>query len=211
MSHKRYAALLVVCLITLVFGAHTALASNRCDIAYINNLDEPILVIKTLYDTPYDEPRPSSSTVNLPPGNEYRLGIQGVTLPTRIILYLPLASYEFTDLSGLAPENAMRLEVSCENGVPILKRVDNDSQQSISGIAHKYLTPENRPFAVDRDDLTDSLTLDDIRALVVDAVRDARAEEEGEPNLENILFTETFESRTTLYFPVFWTSDYAGS
>lgn len=208
MHKKHLIALTAACLMVLVFGALTARASERCDIAYVNSLDQPIVAVKTLYDTPYGEPRPSSSEVILPPGGEYRLGIQGVTLPTRIILYLPLSAYEFTDLSGLAPEAAMRLEVAYEDGVPLLKRTDGGGQ-SVHGLEHKYLSPENRACAVDRDRLSDAVTLEDINTLVADTVKDVRGEE-GETNLDNILFIESFDTRTTLSFPIFWTEAHAG-
>lgn len=205
MFSKKNTALAAACLILLAFGAQAASASNRCDTTLINSLGEPIVSVKILYDTPYGEQRPTSSQVVLPPGNEYRLGIQGVTLPTRIILFLPLAAYEFNDLSGLEPESAMRLEVAYEDGVPLLKR--EGGEKSVSGSAHKYLTPENRPYAVDRDFLSDATTMDEVRELVAETAAGA---EPAKMELDGILFTETFGERTTLYFPLFWTSDYAG-
>ncbi|MDR1658944.1 MAG: hypothetical protein LBR94_01210 [Desulfovibrio sp.] len=206
MRRNKYALLAAACLITLVCGAHAARASGRCDITFVNGLGEPITAVKILYDTPYGKIRPTSSSIVLPPNGEYRLGVQGVTLPTRIILLLPLSSYEFTDLSGLAPEPAMRLEVAYEDGVPRLKRED-DAAKSAAGSERKYLTPENRPYAVDRDFLSDAATMEEVRTLVAETAADA---EPAATNLDAILFTETFGERTTLYFPVFWTSDYAG-
>jgi hypothetical protein len=206
MCRKQYTILSLVCLLTLALGAHTALASNRCDITFVNALNEPITAVKILYDTPYGEPRASSSAIVLAPENEYRLGIQGVTLPTRIILYLPLSSYDFTDLSGLAPDAAMRLEVTDENGIPRLKRED-DAAKSVSGSEYRYLTPENRPYAVDRDFLTDCKTMEEVRTLVAETAADA---EPPQAKLDAILFTETFHDRTALHFPVFWTEDYFG-
>ena len=206
MHKTKYTVLPLACLLTFAFAAHAALASSRSDITLINGLNEPITAVKILYDTPYGEPRPSSSNIVLPPEGEYRLGIQGVTLPTRIILYLPLSSYEFTDLSGLAPESAMRLEVAYKNGVPRLRR-EGDAAKSVSGSERKYLTPENRPYAVDRDFLSDATTMEEVRNLVAGTAAEA---EPATTNLDAILFTETFDNRTTLYFPVFWTSDYAG-
>lgn len=206
MHSKKYSALALVCLITFLFGAHAALASNRNDITFINALSEPITAVKILYDTPYDEPRLSSSDIILPPEREYRLGIQGVTLPTRIIVYLPLASYEFADLSGLEPDAAMRLEVVYEDGVPRLQRED-DAEKSVVGVECAFLTPENKPYAVDRDFLTDARTLDDVVDLIVKTLSEAESEE---PDLETILFGESIDERETIYFPVFWTSEYFG-
>lgn len=210
MYKRKYASLAAACLITLVFGAYAAAAaSNSCNTFFTNTLDEPITSIKILYDTPYGEMRPSSSEVVLPPGGQFRLGIQGVTLPTRIIVFLPLASYEFADLSGLAPEAVMRLEVAYKDGVPRLQRED-DAQKSASGVEHKYLTPKNRPYAVDRDFLTDCKSMGQALELIAEKAREVR-EEKGEENagLEGILFTESFDGRTTQYFPVFW-MDHAG-
>ncbi|MDL2268099.1 hypothetical protein LJC46_08995 [Desulfovibrio sp. OttesenSCG-928-G15] len=206
MHGKQYAVLIAACLITLVFGAHAALASSRCDTTLINDLGEPISAVKILYDTPYGEPRSSLSDIVLPPGREYRLGIQGVTLPTQIILSLPLSSFAFTDLSGLAPEPTMRLKVAYVDGVPRLERED-DPKKSVGGSEQKYLTPENRPYAVDRDNLTDCKTMEEVRTLVAETAAGA---EPAETNLDAILFTESFDGRPTLYFPVFWTEDYAG-
>lgn len=209
MHKRKYAVLAAACLITLVFGAHMARADNRCDIALINTLGEPITAVKIMYDTPYDEQRPSSSEIILPPEGEYRLGIQGVTLPTRIILFLPLSSYEFTDLSGLVPEPSMRLEVAYEDGVPRLKR-EGDAEKSVSGSEHKYLTPENSPYAVDRDRLTDAVTITNVQDLVAETATDV---DPTKTNLDSILFTEHFDEHTTLYFPVSWMdhNGYAGA
>ncbi|MDR1509015.1 MAG: hypothetical protein LBS53_05210 [Synergistaceae bacterium] len=206
MLRKKYALLAAACLMTLICGVHAARASDRCDITFVNGLDEPITTVKILYDTPYDEIRPTSSSVVLPPSGEYRLGVQGVTLPTRIILLLPLSSYEFTDLSGLAPEPEMRLEATYEDGVPRLKRED-DPAKSAAGSEHKFLTAENLPYAVDRDFLTDASTMEEVRTLVAETAADA---EPPAADLDAILFSETFGERTTLYFPVFWTWDYTG-
>lgn len=200
------AALIVACLITLVCGAREAPASRRCDITLLNRLDEPVVVVKILYDTPDGDPRVSSSEVSLLPGGEFRSGVQGVTLPKRIIVYLPLASYDFPDLSGLAPESAMRLEIAYEDGIPRLKR-EGDAAKSAGGSESKFLTPQNRLYAVDRDFLTDAATMEAVRDLVAETVTD---EEPPAANLADVLFTETFNGRTTLYFPVFWTSDHYG-
>jgi len=206
MHKTKYTVLPLACLLTFAFAAHAALASSRSDITLINGLNEPITAVKILYDTPYGDQRPSSSEILLPPGGEYRLGIQGVTLPTRIILFLPLSSYEFTDLSGLAPESSMRLEAAYEDGVPCLKW-EGDAGKSAVASEHKYLTPENRPYAVNRDFLTDCKTMEEVRNLVAETATDA---EQSKTDLGDILFAETFDGRTTLSFPVFWTSDYAG-
>ena len=60
---------------------------------------------------------------------------------------------------------------------------------------------------MDRDFLTDCKTMEEVRNLVAETAADA---EPSKTDLGDILFTKTFDGRTTLSFPVFWTSDYAG-
>lgn len=176
MHSKQYAATALICLMALAFGAYDAPASSRCDIRLVNALGEPIHTVTIRYDTPYGEPRTNVSDVSLPPDGEYRLGIQGVTLPTRITLVLPLTAYVFTDLAGLHPEASMTLSVSNVNGVPLLRRVGGGQAGEVRGLQRNYLTPRNRPNAVDRDFLSDATTLDEIRELVSETVEDAHGE-----------------------------------
>ncbi|MDL2307762.1 hypothetical protein LJC48_07055 [Desulfovibrio sp. OttesenSCG-928-C06] len=208
MCKKIYAALVAAFLITLVFGAHTALAAERSDITLSNNLDEPIINVKILYDTPYDETRPSKSEVVILPERSYRLGIQGVTYPTQIILYLPTTSYEFPDLSAIGPEKTMHLEVAYENGVPYLVMAD-EPEKKARGIERKLFFPDSGDYAVDRDFLTDCKTIFDVRDLLNETAQEAGGDD-GMEIQGRMQAMEAFDGVQTLYFPVAWTSDYAG-
>jgi hypothetical protein len=105
--------------------------------------------------------------------------VQGVILPERILIDTATATYDFDDLSGLNPDREMRLEVLREDGLPRLRRLDSEDAEVV-GMAIEYLTPENRPNAVDRGFLTRARSLEDIQALVKTAMKDATRDEFGE-------------------------------
>ena len=175
MPSKMYAVILI-CLAALVSGAGNAPAAGST-LMFTNSLDKPILAIRVMYETPSEGPRPVASDVSLPPGGEYRLGVQGATLPQRIILDLPLESYDFDELSGLALEETMQLEVTHEEGAPRLKRIGGDA--AVRGIERRYFTAENRASAVDWEELIACATMDEVRALVT-AKAAAVSKEQGE-------------------------------
>ena len=155
------------------------LAGERADLLFTNGLNQEILLCRVKYSTPYDEPRYMSSGILLPPGQEWRVGVQGVILPERILIDTATATYYFDDLSGLNPDRTMRLEVLHEDGQPRLRRLDSEDTEVV-GMAIEYLTPENRPNAVDLGFLTSARNLEEVRALVKAAVKDAARNELGE-------------------------------
>lgn len=147
-------------------GALSA-SDSRVDLVYTNGLDEEIVEIRVLYSTPYDEPRLSRSRVNIPAGGQYRIGVQGTTLPETISIELAEKRYDFMDLSGLEPANYMMLEVVHRDGAPRLVRRDVDGE--VGGVEQEYLTAANRSNAVDKDHVVRAL--EDGFAAVLDAVR----------------------------------------
>jgi len=169
---------IVVVMLILVASVGAA-AGERADIMITNGLDREIVSLRVKYSTPYDEPRVMSSAIMLPPGQEWRVGVQGVILPERILIDTATATYDFSDLSGLNPDEEMRLEALFENGQPRLRRLDSGDAE-IGGMAVEYLTPENQPNAVGRDFLTSAGSLEDVRVLVEVTVKDASRDEFGE-------------------------------
>ncbi|MDR1533876.1 MAG: mannan-binding lectin [Planctomycetota bacterium] len=139
----------------------------------VNGLDREIISFRVKYSTPYDEPRHTSSHLFLPPGQDYRVGVQGVILPERILIDLADKTYDFADLSGLNPDKEMRIEVAYEDGRPRLRRLDAGDAE-ILGAEVDYLTAANRPNAVDRDFLTSAGSWEEIRELVVETANEAR-------------------------------------
>jgi hypothetical protein len=173
---RRFFALIFALVFTLGVGV---LAGERADLLFTNGLNQEILLCRVKYSTPHDEPRYMSSSILLPPGQEWRVGVQGVILPERILLDTAAATYDFDDLSGLNPDREMRLEVLREDGLPRLRRLDSEDAEVV-GTEIEYLTPENRLTAVDRGFLTSARNLEDVRALVEVAVKDATRDEFGE-------------------------------
>ncbi len=168
--------LLLVPALLLVLGAGLAAAGERADLMFTNSLDQEIVSVRVKYSTPYGEPRHSSSHIFLPPERDYRIGVQGVILPERILIDLATKTFDFADLSGLDPTNDMRLEVAHVDGRPVLRRQDGDTRE-IQGAEHDYLTSANRPNAVDRDYLTSAKTWDEVRELVEETAAGARNEQ----------------------------------
>ncbi len=155
-------------LILILLAAHClapARSGDMCNLIVVNSLSEEIVTFRVRYSTPYGTPRHTSSTIFLPPGGDYRLGVQGTTLPERIILDLATKSYDFPDLSGVEAADFMHLEAVHQDGVPILRRLDQEDLQA-KGVEHDYLTSANRPNAVDRDFLTGLKTWDKVVELV---------------------------------------------
>lgn len=163
MPHKMPWYLLLVLLVTAPFAP--ARSEDFSRLIFTNSLGEEIVSVRVEYATPYGKPRYTSSTIFLPPGGDYHIGVQGTTLPERIILDLATKSYDFPDLSGLKPETFMHLEVNHTDGVPVLARVDAEDLR-IKGQEQDYLTCYNRPNAVDRNLLTSLKTWGEIERLV---------------------------------------------
>lgn len=173
MREWRLGVLFLVTFLVMAGGAAGVRAGERCDLIFVNSLNEEIVSLRVQYSTPYGEPRNSSSHVFLRPGGMYRIGVQGVILPERILVDLATKTYDFADLSGLNPDEDMRLEVVHEDGGPVLKRADAEGSAA-KGVERDYLTGENRVNAVDRDLLTDAKTFDEVRALVVEKAQEER-------------------------------------
>ncbi|MDR1518801.1 MAG: mannan-binding lectin [Planctomycetota bacterium] len=167
-------------LVVSVFAASAwgAAAGERCDLVFLNSLDEEIVSIHVKYSTPHEETRDNSSRVCLPPGQDWRVGVQGAILPEQIILELATKTYDFSDLSDLNPDSDMRLEAAYEDDQPILRRLDPEGRRDImaAGLEYDFLTAANRPNAVDRDFLTDAKSWEEVVELVEDAAKEAREE-----------------------------------
>lgn len=172
MQARKLGVPILALLLAAAIGPAAAMAGERCDLMFVNALDEEIGAIRVRYATPYDQPRHSSSQVFLGPGGEFRLGVQGTTLPERIIFDLATKTFYFNDLSGLNPDQDMRLEVTHQDGRPLLKRIDADG--SATGEERDHLTAANLPNSVDRDFLTNAKTMAEVRELVEDATEEAR-------------------------------------
>lgn len=155
----RIACLVIVCMV--LYASH---AGEHCDVLYVNQTEEEVLAIRCRYATPYDEPRHDKSGKNLPPGGEFRLGIQGVTLPELILIDFATKSFVFEDLSGLNPESDMRLEIAHEDGRPLLRRLG--AEGGAVGEEREYLSAANRPNAVDKDSLANVADIDELVALL---------------------------------------------
>lgn len=178
---------LVLAISALVLAAGAAAAVDRCDLIFDNALDEEIVAIRVTYSTPQGEPRISSSRIVLPPGHDYRIGVQGTILPLRIVVVLANNTYDFADLSRLRPQNRMQLEIIHLDGSPTLRRLDprGNVMARTTGTEYDFLTNQNRSNAVDRDLLTDAATWDEVLELVADTVEEVR-EEQGEPRTFDI-------------------------
>ena len=172
MAIVKYRPCLVCFIILLGALCGISAAGERCDIFYENRLEEEIVHIRVKFSTPYDEPRYSSSQVNLPPGGKYRIGIQGTTLPEIIIIDLALKSLVFDDLSGIHPTNDMCLAVVHEDGAPRLRRLDTEGKAE--GGENEYLTAPNRPNAVDKDSVLAVKTLDELGTLIEEQIEESR-------------------------------------
>jgi hypothetical protein len=171
---KKY---LIPHLLLLAVCAMPAVAGERTDLVFTNRLNEEIVDIRVQYATPDGEPRHHSSHVNLPAGEGgWRLGVQGTTLPERIIFDLATKSYDFDDLSELDPASEMSLTVEHRDGSPILWRTDGDEDERgpVQGEERDYLTTANRTNAVDRNDLTSLTRGEEVGELVVKTLSDAR-------------------------------------
>lgn len=161
----------IMSLALVVIGIMPAGAGERVDLMFTNSLDQEIVSIRVKYATPYDEPRRHSFHVFLPPdGGEYRVGVQGATLPERIFIDLATKTFDFADLSGIDPTNDMHIEVAHEDGRPILRRRDSDGNAVVQGEERDFLTDANRPNAIDRDFLTRLKTWDGVRGYVAETV-----------------------------------------
>jgi hypothetical protein len=150
-----------------------AAAGERADIMIVNGLDQEIVSFRVKYSTPYAEPRHSSSHIFLPPGQDYRVGVQGVILPERILIDLAEKTYDFADLSGLKPDKEMRIEAVHEDGLPRLRRLDAGDAEA-AGVEIDYLTDANLTNVVDRDFLTSAGTWEEVRELVAETVNGMR-------------------------------------
>ena len=177
---ENWRRLFLAAVLAAVLGGVLA-AGERCDIRYLNGLDQEIVAVRVKYSTPYDEPRFDRSRIALPAGRETRIGVQGATLPELLIVDLATKSYVFEDLSGLNPTNDMSLIIAHEEGTPILRRLDAEGMAE--GSERDYLTLANRPNAVDKDDVMNAASLDKISGLVLERINEQR-ESLGE--LENI-------------------------
>lgn len=147
-------------------------AGERCDLHFVNEHAEEIIDIRVKYSTPYGEPRFDRSRVNLSQGEEYRIGVQGTTLPELIIIDLATKSYVFDQLSGLEPANEMRLAIVHEDGKPGMRRLDAEGR--IEGTEKEYLTVANRPNAVDKDILVAATTLDEVGEVITQKIEEER-------------------------------------
>jgi hypothetical protein len=192
-SHSRLFFFLFIFAVAACFGP--AVAGERVDLMFTNNLDQEIVSIRVRYSTPYGEPRHSSSQVFLESGENYRVGVHGTILPERILVELATRTYDFSDLSGIEPENNMHLEVAHEEGRPVLRRL-NSGETAIQGVEYDYLTAANRPNAVDRDYLTAVNSWEEVTELVTDAVA---------TNQEELGGTKTFDIEAG---PI-WNNDHA--
>lgn len=182
---KKYCILFFALAVLWIMPAD---AGDRVDLLFTNSLNEEIVDIRVKYASAYaeDGPRHTSTRVNLPPGAEnWRKGVQGVTLPEVIIFDLATKSYVFDDLSGLSPANEMFLEAAHEDGIPVLRRTDGDGEAAIQGVERDYLTALNRPNAVDRDFLTSVTTWGEVGELVAETVSRAQEEAEGAASISS--------------------------
>ena len=161
---RQNGVLLLACIFGLIFGAR-AVSGERCDLMFVNTLGEEIISFRIQYSTPYGEPRNTSSPEYLRPGGDFRLGVQGTTLPERILIDLATKTYEFSDLSSLAPDNDMHLEVGHKEGRPVLIRIDAGGQ-SVSGEERDFLTTGNRPNALNLTDLSAATSLDGVQKMI---------------------------------------------
>ena len=164
MNIRKYGLLLLACIFVANYGMG-AIASERCDLMLVNALGEEIISFRIQYSTPYGEPRNSSSVIFLKPGGDYRLGVQGTTLPERILVDLATKTYDFADLSGIGPENNMQLEIGHKDGRPVLIRTDAGGQ-SVTGEERDFLTTGNRPNALNFTDLSGAKSLDDVQKMI---------------------------------------------
>lgn len=166
---KRPLFLLVVAL--CIFRGFSA-ASDYCQLTHVNRLDQEIVAVRVKYSTPYDEPRHDYSQIFLPAGEEYRIGVQGTTLPEAIYIDLATKSFVFTDLAGLNPESQMVLSYVHEEGRPLIRRLDAPGEAA--GTERDYLTLANRPNAVDKDFAMDAESLDELLELIRETIGEQR-------------------------------------
>lgn len=152
-------------------------AGESCAISFSNRLDEEIVDIRVKYATPHGEPRFDRSRVGLAPGGEYRVGVQGVSLPELIAVDLATKTYLFEDLSGIGPADRMRLEIAHEEGAPRLRRVD--AEGAAKGAERDYLTAANRSNAVDKDDVMEASNLEEALRVVRERIEEAREDMGG--------------------------------
>lgn len=170
-TRKCCLGLLCGCVL-LIVGGGVARAGELCDIFYVNALDETVIAVRVKYSTPYDEPRYSTSRIDLRPGGDYRIRVQGTTLPEMIIVDLATKSYVFADLSGLEPTNAMRIAIARENDSPLIRRLDGDG--AITGVERDYLTAANRPNAIDKDVVMDVAAFADLGEIIRKRIEEMR-------------------------------------
>ncbi|MDL2307761.1 hypothetical protein LJC48_07050 [Desulfovibrio sp. OttesenSCG-928-C06] len=208
MRKKLHATLVAACLITLVFGAHAALASGLSGITLNNKLDESILNVKILYIDSDGDRWNSSPKVLIQPDDLYYFDAQDTDDPEVIILHLSASSYEFPVHIPSRADGGIKLDVTYEDGVPYLKMAE-DPEQAFIGVEKKLFYPESGDYAVDRDYLSDCETYEDVIRLIQETAQDAGGDE-GKDTIAQFTPIETFGQSETLYFPVAWTSDHIG-
>jgi len=194
------------CLMVFLGGAGRSLAGDQAVLTVQNSLDEEILSIRTKFATPRGVPIYLHSTVMLPPGQTRRISVAGASGPERVWVELATRSFDYSNLGGLGPDGDMRVEVTYDGGRPGLRR----DGFAARGMEWDHLTDGNRPYAVDRDHLTDASTWNEAKKLVLEAVeewRDGMEEDEPEDEpaeLEEFLYEEDAGWGKVMCFPVEW-------
>lgn len=170
---------LAVILAALLFSSAT-MAADHYQASFTNDTPYELIQI-TMYLETRGEIRRSASRVVLEPGETYRLGVSGAIRPLRIAVDVADARIEFDDLSELSLSPSMNLTVSSQDGRVLLVQTEADgTERRAPANVTRYLTPANTESAVDKDDIVEAKTADEVRRIVTEFVRDAH-ETSGEP------------------------------